>query len=205
MSLGISNLATSISSGATEARPVELNTLFKNRRDAVSGTFNVRNPTSFSADTFRFSTSFHISDAVMVYGGYSEGFNSAGVSRYVDSQGEVTLSYSPEEIQNYEVGLRAELLDRSLRVNATAFRTDWNGIQYLSTVKDRGNGQEVTELVLQNAADGRAQGVELETTWLATDALTLNANLGFLKTKYISSQSAALPVDTDFARAPARR
>ena len=140
----------------------------------------------------------------MVYGGYSEGFNSGGVSRYVDSQGEVTLSYSPEEIQNYEVGLRADLLDRSLRVNATAFRTDWNGIQYLSTVKDRGNGQEVTELVLQNAADGRAQGVELETTWLATDALTLNANLGFLKTKYISSQSTALPADSDFARAPSK-
>jgi iron complex outermembrane receptor protein len=204
VSLGISNLATSISSGATEARPAELNTLFKSRQDAVSGTFNVRNPTSFSADTFRFSTSFHINDEVMVYGGYSEGFNSGGVSRYVDSQGEVTLSYSPEEIQNYEVGLRADLLDRSLRVNATAFRTDWNGIQYLSTVKDRGNGQEVTELVLQNAADGRAQGVELETTWLATDALTLNANLGFLKTKYISSQSTALPVDSDFARAPSK-
>ena len=62
----------------------------------------------------------------------------------------------------------------------------------------------MTELVLQNAADGRAQGVELETTWLPTDALTLNANLGFLKTKYISSQSAALPVDSDFARAPSK-
>jgi iron complex outermembrane recepter protein len=204
-SLGISNLAASIASGATEARPVELNTLFKSRSDAVSGTFNLRNPTSFSADTFRFSTSFHINDAVMVYGGYSEGFNSGGVSRYVDSQGEVTLPYAPEDIKNFEVGMRADLLDRSLRVNATAFRTDWNGIQYLSTVRDRTTNQEVTELVLQNLADGRAQGVELETTWLATDALTLNANLGFLKTKYLSTNNAnVLPADSDFARAPSK-
>ena len=59
--------------------------------DAVAGKFDLRNPTSFSANTMRFSTSFHINDDVMVYGGYSEGFNSGGVSRYVDSQGEVTV------------------------------------------------------------------------------------------------------------------
>ena len=179
--------------------------MFKSRATAVAGNFDVRNPSSFSANTLRFSTSFHLNDAVMFYGGYSEGFNSGGVSRYFDSQpDEVVLPYDPEDIQNYEVGMRADLLDRKLRVNATAFRTDWNGIQYLSTVKDRATGQEVTELVLQNAADGRAQGVELETTWIATDALTLNANLGFLKTKYLSSQSSALPVDSDFARAPSK-
>ena len=65
--------------------------------------------------------------------------------------------------------------------------------------------QEVTELVLQNLADGRAQGVELETTWIATDALTLTANLGFLKTKYLSTDNAnVLPADSDFARAPSK-
>jgi iron complex outermembrane recepter protein len=198
-------LAASIAGGLTEARPKELNTLFKSRKAAVSGAFDLRNPTNFSADTLRFSTSFHINDDVMVYGGYSEGFNSGGTSRYVDSQGEVVLPYSPEDIKSLEIGMRADLLNKKLRVNATAFRTDWNGIQYLSTVKDRATGQEVTELVLQNLADGRAQGAELETTWLATDSLTLTANLGFLKTKYIDTKNAAvLPKDSDFARAPSK-
>jgi iron complex outermembrane recepter protein len=204
--MALGSLARSISSGVTEARPVELNTLFDSRGAAVAGTFDVSNPSSFSATTLRFSTSYHINDSVMLYGGYSEGFNSGGVSRYFDSlPDEIVLPYSPENIENLEIGLRADLLDRSLRVNATAFRTDWNGIQYLSTVKDRATGQEVTELILQNLANGRAQGVELETTWLATDALSLNANLGFLKTKYLSSNNeAVLPSSSDFARAPSK-
>ena len=59
--------------------------------------------------------------------------------------------------------------------------------------------------MLQNSADGRAQGVEVEATWLATDALTFGANLGFLKTEYLSiNPGAPLPKDSDFARAPDR-
>ncbi|MEK9647860.1 MAG: TonB-dependent receptor, partial [Gammaproteobacteria bacterium] len=98
--------------------------------------------------------------------------------------GQVQLSYSPEVIENWELGLRADLLDGALRANVTYFNTDWIGIQYLSTVQDRITGQDLTELVLQNSADGEAKGIEFELTYLATDRLTLNANLGFLDTAF---------------------
>jgi iron complex outermembrane recepter protein len=199
----IGQLARNIASGATEARPVQLDTLFRSRARAVAGTLDVSTPTSFSANTIRLATTFDINEDIMVYAGYSEGFNSGGVSQYEDNLGAVSIPYSPETIENIEVGLRADLFSRTLRANVTAFRTDWLGIQYLGTVIDRVTGQEATELVLQNSANGRAQGVEFELTWLATDSLRLGANLGFLDTSYLSiNPGAPIPPNSAFARAP---
>ncbi len=196
-------LAANIAAGLTEARPIELNTIFRDRGDAVSGPLDTFTPTSFSADTYRFATTYDITDDIMLYGGYSEGFNSGGVSQYEDSVGPVIINYDPELIENWELGMRSDLFDGSLRANVTYFNTDWLGIQYLGTVIDRTTKQEATELVLQNTANGNAEGIEFELTYLATEALTLSANLGFLETKYTSiNPGAPLPKDSAFARAP---
>ncbi len=196
-------LIDNIASGATAQRPFELDTEFTSMGHATSGGMDLFNPSSFSADTYRFAATYDFSDDVMVYAGYSEGFNSGGVSLYEDSVGQVQLSYSPEVIENWELGLRADLLDGALRANVTYFNTDWIGIQYLSTVQDRITGQDLTELVLQNSADGEAKGIEFELTYLATDRLTLNANLGFLDTAF-TNITAQVPIttNTEFARAP---
>jgi len=197
------HFANQIAAGITAQRPFELNTTFANRGHAVAGSFDVFNPTSFKADTLRFATSFDLTDDIMIYGGYSEGFNSGGVSQYEDGLGPVEIFYDPEVIENWELGLRADLLDGSLRTNITYFNTDWIGIQYLGTVIDRISGTEATELVLQNTADGLAKGLEVELTYLPTDRLTLGANLGFLDTEYTSiNPGAPLPQDSEFARAP---
>jgi iron complex outermembrane recepter protein len=202
-SMSPAKLASNIASGATEARPKQLDNLFTSRRWATSGPVDTFTPVSFGDSTIRIATTYDISPDIMLYAGYSEGFNSGGISQYADSVGPVKINYAPEQIENMEVGLRADLFNRTLRTNITAFKTDWLGIQYLGTVIDRGTGQEATELVLQNTADGQAKGVELEATWLATDALQIGANIGLLKTKYLSiNPGAPLPKDSDFARAP---
>ena len=72
-------------------------------------------------------------------------------------------------------------------MNATYFETDWIDIQLLATVRDRITGQELTELVPQNAASATANGIELELTYAATDNLLLNANFGWLDTQYTST------------------
>ncbi len=196
-------LAANIAAGYTEKRPLQLNTIFRDRGDAVSGPLDTFTPTSFSANTVRFASTYDINDDIMIYGGYSEGFNSGGVSQYEDSVGPVIIHYDPEVIESYELGLRSDLLDGSLRANVTYFNTDWLGIQYLGTVIDRTTKQEATELVLQNTANGNAEGIEFELTYLATEALTLTANLGFLENKYTSiNPGAPLPKDSAFARAP---
>ena len=133
---------------------------------------------SFDEDSYRLAGSWQFTDNVMLYLGYTEGFNSGGLAIYSDSLGPVESQYDPELIENSEIGIRSDLFDGRLRFNATYFDTDWIDIQLLATVKDRQTGQEVTELVLQNSASANANGVELELTFAATDNLLLNANLG---------------------------
>lgn len=203
VSMSPAALAASIAAGVTEQRPFEIDTEFQDRGRAVAGRLDVATPTSFSADTYRFATSYDITEDIMVYGGYSEGFNSGGVSQYADSVGPVVINYAPEIIENWDLGLRADLLGGKLRSNITYFSTEWLGIQYLGTVVDRGTGQEATELVLQNSADGEAKGLEFELTWLPTDRLTLNANLGFLDTAFTNiNLGTPITKNTEFARAP---
>jgi len=195
--------AASIAAGITAARPIELDTEFADRGDAIAGAMDLFTPSSFDADTYRFATTYDISEDIMIYAGYSEGFNSGGVSLYEDSVGQVEINYAPEIIENFDIGIRADLLDGSLRANLTYFKTDWLGIQYNGTVQDRINGQDLTELVLQNSADGEAEGVEIELTWLPTDNLTLAANLGFLDTAYVNiNEGVDITTSTEFARAP---
>jgi iron complex outermembrane receptor protein len=98
--------------------------------------------------------------------------------------------------------LRSDLLDGRLRFNATYFVTNWDGIQLNATVKDRATGQEVTELVRQNAASAEASGWEFELSFAATDKLLLQSNIGLLDTKYTDSKSPAVTLNTEFSRAP---
>ena len=198
-------LAANIAAGLTAARPKPLDTLFASRTMAVAGPTDKSTPTSFSANTKHLAITYDVRPGMMVYGSYSEGFNSGGVAQYSDSVGQVVLPYAPERLKNYELGLRADWLGRTLRTNLTAFRTDWLGVQYLGTVTDRATGQQATELILLNAADGRAQGAELEATWLATDRLQLGANLGYLKTEFTSVKPGVIiTTSTEFARAPSK-
>jgi len=157
---------------------------------------------AFDADTYRIAGKWQLTDDVMLYVGYTEGFNSGGLAVYRDSLGEVESAFNPETIENTEIGIRSDLADGKLRLNATYFQTDWIDIQLLATVRDRITAQELTELVPQNAASATADGIELEFTFAATDNLLLNANLGWLDTEYTSTRSPAVTLATEFSSAP---
>jgi iron complex outermembrane receptor protein len=191
-----------IAAGITAPKPLETN-----REWFAGGVYDgIRIPggdtVEFDADTIRVVGSWALNDDVMLYAGYTEGFNSGGLDTVVDSVGRLDSRYDPEIIENTEIGLRTDLIGGRLRFNATYFSTDWVGIQLAATVLDRTTGQEVTELVTQNAASAEASGIEFELSYAATDQLLLQGNVGFLDTKYTDSQSPAVTLNTEFSRAP---
>jgi iron complex outermembrane recepter protein len=72
-------------------------------------------------------------------------------------------SYSPDSVWNYEIGEKAQLLDRRLTINSDFFYIKWSGVQ-----------EQITQAcgigVNANAGDARSYGPELEiTAHLATD------------------------------------
>jgi len=199
------DIAAGKAAKTTELRPITWDTGFSSIDRAVNAAPIAKSITeaSFSKTTFRFVTSYDVLENAMMYLSYSEGFNSGGIVDTADSLGRLVTQYDPETIENWEVGMRGDFIDGRLRVNATYFMTNWIDIQAAASVIDRATKLPITEVVVQNAANGEASGLELEITFAATDNWLLNANLGWLDTQYTDIKPGAqIKTSTAFGGAP---
>ena len=84
-------------------------------------------------------------------------------------------NYDPEYVTNYEIGMKSSLWDGRMRFNATAFMMDYEDMQ-ISASSDQVSSASTKE----NLGDATMMGVELESTTLLTENLTLGVNLGYL-------------------------
>lgn len=137
-----------------------------------------------SNTSVRAGAEFKFTPTVMAYASYSQGFRSGGWTTRLTSPPPdklVAPSFGPETANTYEVGLKSELLNHRLRVNAAAFRTDYKRIQLTVQV---GNSP-----VTENGGDARIQGVELEAEARVTDEFSLTGTYGYLNSKYTSLAS----------------
>jgi len=116
--------------------------------------------------------------------------------------------FEPSTLNNFEIGIRSDLADGRVRFNATIFNTVWEDIQALGAVNDPSTGLQLPTLLTRNIGEAEAEGVEFELTFLPTESLMLNFNLGLLDTGYtklpVGQTSGHLPwtTDTEFQQAP---
>ena len=140
--------------------------------------------TSWSEQTYRLVADYAVNDDQKAYFSIATGFLSGGYSETC-SQEATCLAYDPETNVNYEIGYKADLFDRTLRLNAAVFYTQFDDLQrnqvFAFTNADGSPGQETITL---NAGKSHSQGVEVETTWLATERLTLKGSIGYLDAAY---------------------
>ncbi|ARR55133.1 TonB dependent receptor [Rhizorhabdus wittichii DC-6] len=124
------------------------------------------------------SLSYKPAERVMVYASYSKGFKAGGFNS-LSSQ---TSSFDPENSTNYEVGIKSEWLDRRLRVNASAFWNNYDGLQVQQRIVIPPSPLAV--LIINNAASARIRGLELELVAQPVEGLTLSHNLAYLDATY---------------------
>ena len=99
---------------------------------------------------WKFNTSYHLNDDILVFFTYSEGFrlgagNGIGLcpEDIPDNQFQCALpdefEYVPDQTQNYELGLRSTWLDQRLTFNGALFYIEWidHGISSVSCALDR--------------------------------------------------------------------
>ena len=113
-------------------------------------------------------------DTGSVYLTYSEGFLSGGISEAPSGDLE---TFEPEEVENWELGFKLDMLDRRLRVNGAIFYSDYTNRQLTSLVINLATNSPAGATI--NAKDSSITGFELETTWLATPNLELTFNATF--------------------------
>jgi len=127
------------------------------------------------------SLDYRVNEDVLVYASIAEGFKSGGFPAAPFSA-EVFQPIDPEEALSYEVGSKLDLFDR-LRVNASAYFFDYSDIQVQRFGDDCSTAGEMAGTcrprifgIFQtlNAGDAEVKGMELEFTWLVSDAFTLS-------------------------------
>lgn len=123
-----------------------------------------------------FSLDYQLTEELMLYYSYKEGFKGGGFSsRTLVARNDV-LRFEPEELSTNEIGLKYEGFDRRLRINAAAFVSEYEGIQ--------GTQIEFIAPGTQNIGDSEIDGVEIEVTALPVENLMVNLTVGYLNHQF---------------------
>jgi iron complex outermembrane recepter protein len=89
-------------------------------------------------------------------------------------------AYEPEEVTNYEIGLKTELFDNRVRANFSAFLMDYQNVQRTAVVVIGGAPTATTT----NAAEASVPGFEAELDVIANDYFSFGGSLGWLDPEY---------------------
>lgn len=156
---------------AAGGRVFHINT--RTESDVVSERFAPRGfdrEVNFTGFSPKVSVQYELPVGDLVYAVISEGYRSGGIN----SGGALPLppqreDYRPDRLVNYEIGLKAERLERRLALNAALFYAHWKDIQ---TDQFRPSGIPYTT----NAGDAHIVGVETELAWRTDWGLTAQLN-----------------------------
>ena len=135
---------------------------------------------------------------MMVYASYSVGYRPGGINRTnKNTDWTRTLwgqQWSPDELTNYEVGLRSRWADDSLQLNVTGFYMAWD--DYIHQAVDPSSGTCVIpsdpwpacpggELpwvsLVGNVGDAHIQGVQAEVDWVPAEGWVVAGNAQWIE------------------------
>ena len=144
----------------------------------------------------KLNVTYNITDDVMVYFTWSEGYRAGGVNRAVEG-----AAYDEDFVTNREIGWKASLMDNRMRLNGALYRMDWDDFQYSSLVL--GAGQPLT--VINNAGQAEVTGMEFDLNFAVTDAVTFTFSGSFIdaeSTEEILTADGIIPAGTELPYTP---
>lgn len=118
----------------------------------------------------RVNFSYKASDNALLFAGYSRGYKPGGLNDY-------DLRIIEPEFNNaFEFGLKTNFAEGRGLFNASAFYYDYSNLQVLEVVDAR--------VGVNNAADVKSTGLEVETSYELFDNFTLGGNLALIRAEY---------------------
>lgn len=128
--------------------------------------------------TGKIGLDYRFNDELMIYTSYSRGFRAgnfnAGV--YYEEREFENAYASPEFLDAYEFGFKADLWNRRARINSAFFYYDYTDQQFINVVG--------VSNFLENAGGSKIFGFESEMYFALTEKLTVQIGLGILKSEY---------------------
>jgi iron complex outermembrane receptor protein len=137
---------------------------------------------------YRADAQYQFTDAVMAYVQYSTGFKGGGINPRPFAVQQVQ-PFGPETLETFEVGLKTELFDRTLRLNLAAFSSDYKDIQLILNSCPQFNppglppGAAFPCGLPSNVGTARINGLEAEAA-VHLQGLTLDSSVSYVDFKY---------------------
>lgn len=146
-------------------------------------------PASDSWSEFLPSADIHwrFSDNNMLYFSYAEGYKSGAFQSQTPFPDQAVVPLEPENVKNYEIGLKSEFLNQRLRLNVAAFQMDYTNLQVF---------QLVGSLLVGGNAEATSRGIEVDGAALLTENWVLGFTYGYLDAEY---DTYILPGINDFS------
>ncbi|ABQ70571.1 TonB-dependent receptor [Rhizorhabdus wittichii RW1] len=122
------------------------------------------------------------------YAKYVNGFKAGGYNGLEHTGLPGTLSFGPEYVDSYEVGLKTQWFNRRLTFNIAAFRSDFEGLQQ-SAIGTNGVQGGIFPVV-RNAKGARSQGIETDMAWRVNEHWNTSLSLTWLDSKFTDFKNA---------------
>ena len=153
----------------------------------------------------RIALNWAIGDKASAYATVASGYRAAGARTAPDGVGisgptfDPRSKYAAETVTNYEIGYKALLLERRLRLEAAAFLMDWKDMQVRLSRTRCEPGNEIVASpadcpanaggfsrlnVVANADSARSSGLELTGQFLLSDGFLIEGALGRMKAEF---------------------
>ena len=147
-----------------------------------------------TAVTGTLKLSYFINEQVMGYVSWGRGYKSGGtnIDRISPATG-APLLFDPETSDSLEIGMKGDFLDKRLRVNASAYQTDFKDFQANTFVG--------TGFVLQNAGAIESRGIEIDAIALINSWLSIAGGFANVDAEYDSFVGGAC-IRTPFGAEP---
>ncbi len=136
--------------------------------------------------SWRLGLNYKPTDDTLWYATIARGTKSGGFFNGVSTQNQALAPYRPEQLTDYEVGVKTRLADRSILLDASVFYYDYKDLQTQIFT----NVGAVSLIKMGNIDEATVYGLDASLTWKPVQGLTLRGGLGLLHTKLGAFQTA---------------
>lgn len=123
-----------------------------------------------------FIVDYRFSEELSSYFKVSTGYRSGGYNVRAASPADFRKPFDEEDIVSYEIGLKSDLLNRKLRLNASVYHTEYEDRQVAQFTA--GSGGASTNIV--NAGENTVDGFEIEALYMPFIGARVIATYGYI-------------------------
>lgn len=132
--------------------------------------------TSSNEVTGKLALDWNFEKNALLYGSFSRGYKSGGVSQTTIASSGASPIFNPEYVDTYEIGYKSQLLEDTMQLNLSAYYSDYTDLQF-QVFGDFGPEAG-------NAGEATIKGLEIETIYLLGDVWSIDGSFAYTNAKY---------------------